>query len=179
MKKSPHTKSLIESQFWLDTRLEDMSSEQWEAICDGCAKCCLHKFIDDEDAGDINEFEALPTSEGNEGEEVFFTNIACQYLHTKNCDCTQYMKRSELVPHCVTLTKENLKDIFYMPKSCSYRRMHEGRGLASWHPLLNKGKKSKMHLLGVSVRGQTVNENDVDLTGFEDHIVTWPLQDID
>ena len=179
MRKTPYTKSLIESEFWLDTALEDMNRSQWEAICDGCAKCCLHKFMDDEDAGDVAEYEPMPTSQGVDGEEVFFTNIVCELLHTKHCECTQYDKRSELVPHCVTLTKENLKDIFYMPKSCSYRRMHEGRGLASWHPLLNKGKKSKMHENGISVRGQTVSENDVDMQKFEDYIVTWPLNDVE
>jgi len=179
MRKTPYTKALMSSEYWLSTKLEDMNKEQWEAICDGCAKCCLHKFIDDEDAGDISEQEALPTSVGNEGEEVFFTNIVCHLLHTKNCECTQYEKRSELVPHCVTLTKDNLQDIFYMPKSCSYRRMHEGRGLASWHPLLNKGKKAKMHELGISTRGRTVSEDDVDIQKFEDYIVTWPLADLD
>jgi uncharacterized cysteine cluster protein YcgN (CxxCxxCC family) len=179
MRKTPHTKALIDSEFWLSTKLEEMNTEQWEAICDGCAKCCLHKFIDDEEAGDINEQEALPTAIGKEGEEVFFTNIVCQLLHTKNCECTQYQRRSELVPHCVTLTKENLKDIFYMPSSCSYRRMHEGRGLASWHPLLNKGKKAKMHEMGISTRGRTISENDADLHAFEDYIVTWPLADLD
>jgi uncharacterized cysteine cluster protein YcgN (CxxCxxCC family) len=151
MRKTPYTKALMDSEFWLTTQLEEMNKAQWEAICDGCAKCCLHKFIDDEGAGDISEQEAKPTAVGNAGEEVFFTNIACQLLHTKSCECTQYEKRSELVPHCVTLTKDNLKDIFYMPKSCSYRRMHEGRGLASWHPLLNKGKKAKMHELAVTI----------------------------
>ena len=83
------------------------------------------------------------------------------------------------MPDCVKLTKANLKDIFFMPPSCAYRRLHEGRGLPSWHPLLHKGKKAKMHQQGMSVRGKTVFETDVDLDAFEDYIASWPLKDID
>jgi uncharacterized cysteine cluster protein YcgN (CxxCxxCC family) len=82
MRKTPYTKALMDSEFWLTTQLEEMNKEQWEAICDGCAKCCLHKFIDDDEAGDISEQEPMPTAVGSEGEEVFFTNIVCQFLHT-------------------------------------------------------------------------------------------------
>lgn len=177
MSKSIYTKELIESKFWLDTSLSDMSKNQWEAICDGCAKCCLHKFIDDKHVDENNDF--APTDVLRDGEELLFTNIACHLLHTQQCSCTAYDKRSEKVPDCVSLTKDNLDDIFYMPTSCSYRRLHEGRGLASWHPLLNRGKKAKMHELGMSVRGRTVNEHDILYDEFEDYHVDWPEQDID
>ncbi|GBL03436.1 YcgN family cysteine cluster protein [Glaciecola sp. KUL10] len=177
MSKSLYSKDLIKSQYWLDTPLADMSKEQWESICDGCAKCCLHKFIDDQSVNEEDDF--APTDVLREGEEILFTNIACHLLHTKTCACTSYEKRSTLVPDCVTLTKENLESIFYMPKSCSYRRLHEGRGLASWHPLLNKGKKAKMHESRISVRGRTVNEHDILYDEFEDYVVTWPENDID
>ena len=83
------------------------------------------------------------------------------------------------MPDCVKLTKENLKDIFFMPPSCSYRRLHEGRGLPSWHPLLNRGKKTAMHKAGMSIRGRIISENDADLDNFEDYIVMWPLEDAD
>lgn len=161
-------------RFWETKSLEQMSRQEWESLCDGCGKCCLHKFIDDDDAED-----AAPTNTINPGEQVHFTNIVCSLLNTKSCSCTQYEKRTELVPDCVKLTQENLKDIFFMPPSCSYRRLHEGRGLPSWHPLLNKGKKAKMHQLGMSVRGKTVYETDVDLDHFEDYIALWPLEDLD
>ena len=177
MSKDIYTKQLIASEYWQNTALEDMNKAQWEAICDGCAKCCLHKFIDDEDVTEENDFE--PTDVLREGEQLLYTNIACHLLHTKNCACTAYDKRSELVPDCVTLTKDNLQKIFYMPKSCSYRRLHEGRGLASWHPLLNKGKKNKMHELGMTVRNRTVNEHDILYDEFEDYVVEWPEQDLD
>lgn len=168
---SPYTKELIKSEFWREKSLNEMTRSEWEAICDGCARCCLHKFIDDENQNE----EFLPTDHIKQDEEILFTNIACYLLNDKACTCTQYDKRTELVPDCVTLTKENLADIFFMPPSCSYRRLHENKGLAHWHPLLNKGKKSKMHQLGITVRNRVISESDVDLNNFEDYIVTWPL----
>ena len=161
-------------KFWEQKSLSEMNDKEWEQICDGCGKCCLHKFIEDDD-----EEQEGPTEVINEGEQVHYTNIVCGLLNTKTCTCTQYAKRTELVPDCVKLTKDNLDDIFFMPPSCSYRRLHEGRGLASWHPLLNKGKKSAMHKAGMSVRGKTVYDHDVDLEKFEDYIAIWPLEDVD
>ncbi|MDT0593941.1 YcgN family cysteine cluster protein [Glaciecola petra] len=174
-KKSPYSKELIDSQFWLNTPLSEMSDSQWEAICDGCARCCLHKFIEDESID--GDFE--PTERLQDGEEILYTNISCYLLNDKNCMCTQYDKRSELVPDCVSLTKDNLKDIFFMPPSCSYRRLQEGKGLANWHPLLNKGKKAQMHQLGISVRNRVISEAQIDLHDFENYIVHWPSQDIE
>lgn len=162
----------MSERFWENTALEDMTQAQWEAVCDGCAKCCLHKFIDDDD-----ETVEGPTDYLHDGEQIHFTNIVCQYLNTKSCSCTQYQQRTALVPDCVKLTKQNLDKIFYMPPSCSYRRLHEGRGLPSWHPLLNRGKKTAMHRAGMSVRGKIISENEVGLADFEDYIVRWPLDD--
>ena len=161
--------------YWETTKLEDMSEEQWEALCDGCGKCCLHKFIED----DSTEEDMQPTEHLNQGETIHFTNIVCGLLNTKTCSCSQYQRRTELVPDCVKLTKDNLDSIFYMPPSCSYRRLHEGRGLPSWHPLLNRGKKSAMHQANMSIRGKTVFDHDVNLEQFEDYIVLWPLNDSD
>ncbi|NTS78179.1 YcgN family cysteine cluster protein [Catenovulum sp. SM1970] len=166
--------SQLAPEFWLNKSLAQMNDAEWEAICDGCAKCCLHKFIADDE---VDEIET--TTEFNEGEEIVFTNIACQYLNTKDCACTCYEKRVKLVPECVKLTRDNLADVFYMPPSCSYRRLQEGRGLPSWHPLLNKGKKTQMHLAGMSVRNKVVSDDGVDFEDFEDYIVTWPLNDLD
>ncbi|MFZ8169371.1 YcgN family cysteine cluster protein [Alteromonas macleodii] len=160
--------------FWETKSLEEMTQKEWESLCDGCGKCCLQKFIDD-DA--VEEYEV--TDHINDNEKIHYTNIVCTYLNTKKCECTQYERRTELVPDCVKLTKENLKDIFFMPNSCTYRRLYEGRGIPSWHPLLNKGKKHVMHAKGMSVRNKTVFETDVDLNNFEDYIVIWPLEDLD
>lgn len=164
---------MAEEKFWQTKTLEQMNDSEWEALCDGCGKCCLQKFIDDD------EGQGQSTTEMNPGEEIHYTNIVCHLLNTKSCQCTQYQKRTQLVPDCVKLTKDNLKDIFFMPPSCSYRRIYEGRGLPSWHPLLHKGKKSAMHKAGMSVRGKTVPDDEHSLDDFEDYIVSWPLKDLD
>jgi uncharacterized cysteine cluster protein YcgN (CxxCxxCC family) len=164
----------MSERYWEEKSLSEMTESEWERICDGCAKCCLHKYIDDESVE-----EPTPTDNINAGEKILFTNIVCTLLNTKTCSCTRYSERSELVPDCVKLTKDNLQDIFFMPPSCSYRRLHEGRGLPSWHPLLNRNKKTAMHRAGMSVRGKTVFDHDVDLDNFEDYIAIWPLEDLD
>lgn len=164
-------------KFWQTKSLEEMTRSEWESLCDGCAKCCLHKFIDDESTTD--ETELMPTDHINEGEKMSYSNIACFLLNDKSGQCTQYEKRTKLVPDCVQLTQDNLDAVFFMPPSCTYRRLKEGRDIPSWHPLLNKGKKSAMHKAGMSVRGKIVKDNEVDIDFFEDYIVTWPLNDID
>jgi len=163
--------------FWQEKSLKEMTRPEWESLCDGCAKCCLNKFIDDDSTTD--ESELMPTDHINDGEQISYSNIACYLLNDKTCQCTQYAKRTTLVPDCVKLTQENLDDVFFMPPSCTYRRIQEGRGVPSWHPLLNKGKPTAMHKAGMSVRGKIVKDNDVDIEYFEDYIVTWPLNDLD
>lgn len=162
----------LEKEYWKKKSLSEMNDEEWEALCDGCAKCCLHKFIDDEQSEN-----PATTNVMYEGESIVYTNIACHLLNTKTCQCSSYDKRTELVPDCVKLTKDNLKDIFFMPPSCAYRRLHEGKDLPEWHPLRHNGKKSAMHKAGQSVRNKTISEHDVDLDDFEHFIVRWPLGD--
>ena len=163
--------------FWEAKSLSEMNRDEWESLCDGCAKCCLHKFIDDADSDEQNSVYAIEgTDRIEDSEQLHFTNIVCNLLNTKTCKCTDYANRTIKVPDCVKLTKDNLDKIFYMPPSCSYRRLHEGRGLPSWHPLRHNNKKTAMHKAGMSVRGKCVNENDVDLDMFEDYIVIWPLE---
>jgi hypothetical protein len=163
--------------FWQVKTLAEMTRLEWESLCDGCAKCCLNKFIDDEDTDEDSEL--LPTAHINEGEQIYYSNIACHLLNEKSCQCSKYQQRTSLVPDCVRLSQDNIDGVFFMPPSCTYRRLQEGRGMPSWHPLLNKGKKSAMHKAGMSVRGKIVKDNDVSIEDFEDHIVTWPLNDID
>ncbi len=169
--------SQASAPFWQTKSLEEMSRTEWESLCDGCAKCCLHKFIDDEDTDD--DTELMPTDHIKEGEQLVYSNIVCYLLNDKTCQCTQYDKRTKLVPDCVQLTQENLDDVFFMPPSCTYRRLKEGKDIPSWHPLLNRGKKAAMHKAGMSVRGKVIKDDDVDLEDFEDHIVIWPLNEID
>lgn len=171
------TKKVSTVPFWETKTLEEMTRLEWESLCDGCAKCCLHKFIDDENTDETTEL--MPTNHINEGEQMNYSNIACHLLNDKTCQCSKYEERTILVPDCVQLTQENIDSVFFMPPSCTYRRLKEGRGIPSWHPLLNKGKASAMHKAGMSVRGKVIKDNEVDLDNFEDHIVIWPLNDID
>jgi hypothetical protein len=171
-----HHKNSKEPPFWQTKTLAEMTRSEWELLCDGCAKCCLNKFIDDEHTDETTEL--LPTDHINPGEQVFYSNIACHLLNEKSCQCSKYEQRTKLVPDCVRLTQDNIDDLFLMPPSCTYRRLQEGRGIPSWHPLVNKGKKSAMHKMGMSVRGKIVKDNDVDIENFENYIVSWPLNDV-
>lgn len=166
---------LLENKFWQSKTLSQMNTEEWEAICDGCGKCCLHSFID----SDYEDEPHQSSAKLREGEEIIYTSIVCRYLDTKKCFCTEYENRTTLVPSCVKLTKDNLDDIYFMPPSCSYRRLNEGRGLASWHPLLNNGSKALMNSMSISVKGRVVKDNQVDMDLFEDYIAEWPEQDCD
>lgn len=163
--------------FWESKTLAQMTRQEWESLCDGCAKCCLHKFIEDDDTDITTELQ--PTTHIADNEEMLYSSIACYLLNDKTCGCSKYLERTTLVPDCVRLTQENIDDVFFMPPSCTYRRLKEGRGIPSWHPLLHKGKKSAMHQAGMSVRGKVVKDNEVSLDDFEDYIVVWPLNDLD
>ncbi|MCW3174055.1 YcgN family cysteine cluster protein [Shewanella subflava] len=145
-------------RFWETTALKDMTSEQWESLCDGCGKCCLNKIIDDET------------------EELYYTNAACHLLDDESCQCRRYPERFKYVPECTVISLENLPELHWLPDSCAYRRLFVGRDLPSWHPLIT-GSKEAMHLAGMSVKAKTVNEMKVRY--LEDNIVLWPLQDID
>ncbi|MBT3991131.1 MAG: YcgN family cysteine cluster protein [Rhodospirillaceae bacterium] len=130
-----------------------MSLDEWDSLCDGCAKCCLHK-LEDEDSG-----------------EVSYTNVACSQLDIISCRCKNYFERTILVADCVELTKENLSGLKWLPQSCAYRLLNEGKDLYWWHPLVS-GDPNSVHEAGVSVKDRVVEEKDAfDL---EDFIVTWP-----
>lgn len=149
-------------KFWQHKSLAEMTRDEWELLCDGCGKCCLHKLID-EDAEDV-------------AEEVVFTDISCQLLNNATAQCSDYPNRLAQVPDCVVLSPENLEQVYYMPGSCAYRRLAEGRGLASWHPLLNNGSRGPMRAAGISAAGRSVSEATYH-GELEDRIVTWPLKD--
>lgn len=171
------TNSENSQPFWQRKTLTEMTRTEWESLCDGCAKCCLHKFIDDDAIDESNDL--APTDYIEDNEHMVYSSIACYLLNDKTCSCSKYQERTVLVPDCVRLTQDNLDDVFFMPPSCTYRRLQEGRGLPSWHPLLHKGKKSAMHKAGMSVRGKVVKDDQISLDDFEDYIVTWPLNDLD
>ncbi|KFZ31627.1 hypothetical protein IDSA_02700 [Pseudidiomarina salinarum] len=151
---------MTEAPFWERKKLTEMTTEEWESLCDGCGKCCLHKLIDEDDSTD----------------EVHFTHVSCHLLDTQTARCRHYADRKNYVPDCVVITPENLEVLDYMPPSCAYRRLADGRGLASWHPLLNNGDQSAMIAAGISAAGRVTSEDQL-LTELEDCIVSWPLHD--
>ena len=146
--------------FWKTVPLQDMSAAQWEALCDGCAKCCLIK-LQDQDTQDI-----------------VFTDVVCHLLDTQTRQCTKYDQRCTLVPTCVKLTPENLDDIAFMPDSCAYKLVADGHDLPSWHPLVT-GDRDSVRAADMSVTGRVVTEADFDADfdgDFEDRVVDWPLK---
>jgi len=145
-------------KFWKEKKLSEMSREEWESLCDHCGKCCLTKLEDEDEAGSI-----------------YYTNIVCDLFDNSDGSCTDYKNRETLVPTCLRLTQDNLDQIEWLPPSCAYRRVMEGRGLAKWHHLVS-GDKNTIHETGNSVLGRVVFENEVNEDELEEHIVTWPLK---
>ncbi len=129
--------------FWEYKLLEEMTVAEWESLCDGCGLCCVIRF-EDEDTG-----------------EVIPTRVACKLFDAQLCRCSDYENRKTHVPDCIKLTPHNIDALPWMPKSCAYRRLWEGRGLADWHPLVS-GDPESVHAAGVSIRGQTISEDVLD-----------------
>lgn len=125
--------------FWRAKRLEQMTVQEWESLCDGCGLCCLIRF-EDEETG-----------------EVIPTRVHCRLFDPVSCRCSNYAERKRFVPDCIKLTPHNIEALEWMPKSCAYRRIHEGKDLPAWHPLVT-GDPESVHRAGVSVRGQTITE---------------------
>jgi uncharacterized cysteine cluster protein YcgN (CxxCxxCC family) len=140
--------------FWEQKKLADMTPDEWESLCDGCAQCCVVK-LEDADTGDVH-----------------FTDVVCHLLDQQQCRCTDYPHRSIRVPDCVLLTPDNLDRLSWMPYSCAYRRLAEGRGLAWWHPLVS-GSSDSVHESAASVRGKVVSEEYVEEDDLELHVIDW------
>ena len=142
--------------FWQRKRLEEMTPGEWESLCDGCGLCCLNK-LEDEDTG-----------------EVYHTDLACRYMDQDSCQCTVYSERLSRVPGCTVLTPDTLRDYHWLPLTCAYRTLAEGRPLAEWHPL-RSGNPESVHKAGVSVRHKVVSEDQVPEDDWEEHIIHWIL----
>ena len=142
------------SRWWNDKPLAELDRTEWEALCDGCAKCYLHK-LEDADTGDI-----------------FYTRVRCRYLDESTCRCTDYDNRSRLVPNCIRLGPEHLAALAWLPSTCAYRLRWEGLPLPSWH-YLESGSRESVHRAGVSIRGRALSDEYVHPDGFEEHIVHW------
>jgi uncharacterized cysteine cluster protein YcgN (CxxCxxCC family) len=140
-------------QFWEHKTLEQMNTQEWESLCDGCAKCCLHKLEDEDTA------------------EVFYTKVVCRYMD-EQCQCTEYQRRNELVPNCVWLKPEDVSEFHWLPSTCAYRLVAEKKPLYDWHPLIS-GDKNSVHQAGVSIRGRALSEEYVHEDGYEEHIINW------
>ncbi len=138
--------------FWKTKQLTEMTPEEWESLCDGCARCCIIKF-EDEDTG-----------------ELLLTNVVCRYLDIYHCRCSCYSDHSVRVPTCLTLTPEIIKTLYWMPETCAYRLLAEGKDLPDWHPLVSGDPKS-VHKAGISVRGKVVSAKDIPEDDLPDYIV--------
>jgi uncharacterized cysteine cluster protein YcgN (CxxCxxCC family) len=128
-------------EFWKRKSLSDMSNDEWESLCDGCALCCLQK-LEDEETG-----------------AVYFTDIACRLLDVETCRCTDYKKRATLVSSCLILEAGNPEAFRWLPGSCAYRLLAEGEDLPDWHPLLS-GDPDSVHDAGISAKGKMVSEKE-------------------
>ena len=146
----------LRPRFWETVAMDRLSKPEWEALCDGCGKCCLNK-LEDEDTG-----------------EVALTRLACRLLDDESCLCSQYPIRHQFVPECIVLTPKTLRDnLYWLPQTCAYRLVFEGRPLYHWHPLIS-GDPETVHEAGVSVRGLTIPEFEVGEDDWEDHIIEEP-----
>ena len=147
------TDSALRPEFWRRHALEDLTRAEWEALCDGCAKCCLIK-LEDEDTG-----------------EVAYTNISCRLLDQGTCRCGNYALRRQLVRGCVVLDRDNLESVLpWMPRTCAYRLVQEGRDLEPWHPLIS-GDPESVHRAGVSLRGRMVAEFEVGEEDWQEFVI--------
>jgi len=141
------------AEWWQSKRLEELSAEEWEALCDGCGKCCLHKIQEDDGS-------------------LLFTRVHCRYLDPRSCRCTDYANRFDNVSDCVELGQGNIASLDWLPATCAYRLRARGKPLADWHPLVS-GAADSVHRAGISVRGRCISEEYVHPDGLDEHIVHW------
>lgn len=140
--------------WWQEKTLAELSPDEWEALCDGCAQCCLHKLEDEDDGA------------------VYYTRVRCRHLVEKTCRCSDYPNRSVMVPNCIRLEPGAIGDLNWLPDTCAYRLRARGEPLADWHPLVS-GDPESVHRAGVSIRGRAISDEYVHPDGFDEHIVHW------
>lgn len=137
-----------EAPFWRRKTLSKMTTEQWEAVCDGCGRCCLYK-LEDQDTGEIG-----------------YTSVACGLLDIKQCRCTKYHNRQAAKKDCISLTPHVVETITWLPATCAYRLLAEGRDLPSWHPLVS-GDPESVHAAGISIRNKAISEKFINAADLE------------
>lgn len=141
--------------FWETKSLAEMDEAEWESLCDGCGKCCLIT-LEDEDTGEIHT-----------------TDVACKLFDSGLCQCSDYANRQKRVHDCVKLTPQNVSTLAWLPQTCAYRLIAEGRGLYWWHPLVS-GDPQSVHRAKASVRGKTRPEGRLQIPGLMKRITVWP-----
>ncbi len=139
-------------KFWQTKTFAEMTHNEWESLCDGCGKCCLHKLEDEET------------------DEVYYTNVACRLLNLDTCRCTDYLNRTRLVPECIDLKQHDIAELTWLPTTCAYRLIAENKGLPTWHPLISSNESSVKDA-GVNVSSFAITESEAD--DMEDHIIEW------
>ncbi|MCB1754970.1 MAG: YcgN family cysteine cluster protein [Gammaproteobacteria bacterium] len=144
--------------FWRDKRLDELTSEEWESLCDGCARCCLQK-LEDIDTG-----------------QTFFTRVACRLLDLETCRCKDYKNRLQLVGDCTNVAPLSEEKSKWLPPSCAYRRLNEGRELPAWHHL-RCADRDAVHAAGMSVRDWAINEDYVDESLYAELIIDFDEDD--
>ncbi|MEM8776326.1 MAG: YcgN family cysteine cluster protein [Pseudomonadota bacterium] len=149
-------RSGLRDRFWETTPLDRMTQKEWEALCDGCGKCCLNK-LEDEDTG-----------------EVELTRVACRLFDDTTCQCGQYDIRQQFVPECISLNARTIDlHMYWLPATCAYKLLRQGKQLYDWHPLIS-GSDETVHEARVSVRHMTVPEFEVDEEDWDDHLIEEP-----
>lgn len=143
----------LRSKFW-ELPLESLNDAEWEALCDGCGRCCLHKLQDEED------------------DQLYYTDVACTLLNLETCRCDHYVERIKHVPDCMSIREEGQAVYALLPSSCAYRLRNENKPLPLWHPLFT-GSTETMHALGISIRGQVISEDDLTDLDIEERIIQW------
>ncbi|MEC8633639.1 MAG: YcgN family cysteine cluster protein [Pseudomonadota bacterium] len=144
----------LTAAYWNTTPLEQLNAEEWESLCDGCGKCCLHKLRDDET------------------DEVFYTRVACRLLDMKSCGCSDYVHRFSKVPDCMDVSKMTASEMKWLPSSCAYRLRSESKPLPEWHPLVS-GHAATVLKDPNRIRGRVVSETEVPGDKLEDYIIRW------
>ena len=147
----------LETNFWKKKKLNKMSRKEWEALCDGCGKCCMNKLEDSETG------------------EVAFTQIACRIFDDSNCRCSHYDNRHQMVPNCISLTPTNLKEHqYWLPETCAYKLIFENKPLYDWHPLIS-GNEKTVYQAGVSMKENTIPETDVSVQNWDQFVIEEPV----
>jgi uncharacterized cysteine cluster protein YcgN (CxxCxxCC family) len=142
----------IRKKFWKNIRASDLTLEEWEALCDGCAICCLYK-IEDEESG-----------------EVHLTNVACRFLDLQACRCQLYDQRRSAMPTCIKLTPLKVASLSWLPDTCAYRLVLQGKPLPDWHTLVS-GDPQSVHKAGISVKGRVIRESEANMNALEDYVI--------